>query len=82
MTIKPMPSSKKCGAHSRTTGMPCTQWGMANGRCRMHGGRSTGPKSPSKGNWKHGARSKGEKDRRAAIRKLLAGSRQILTDLG
>jgi hypothetical protein len=33
---------------------------MANGRCRMHGGKSTGPRSPEglersrKANWKHG----------------------------
>jgi len=33
---------------------------MANGRCRMHGGKSTGPRTPEglersrKANWKHG----------------------------
>ena len=33
---------------------------MQNGRCRMHGGRSTGPRTPegrqrcAKANWKHG----------------------------
>jgi len=30
-----------CGAHCRTTGEPCKPQ-MANGRCRMHGGKSTG----------------------------------------
>lgn len=78
MTTDPTPSSKKCGAFSRTTGKPCTQWGMPNGRCRMHGGRSTGPKSPSKGNWKHGARSQEEKARKADIRRLLQESRTLL----
>ena len=36
----------RCGAHCRTTGEPCKNPTMANGsgRCRMHGGRSTGPK--------------------------------------
>ncbi len=34
--------SRKCGAHCRTTGHPCQAWGMSNGRCRMHGGKSTG----------------------------------------
>ena len=33
---------------------------MANGRCRMHGGKSTGPRTPEglersrRSNWKHG----------------------------
>lgn len=31
-----------CGAHCRTTGGPCKAPAMANGRCRMHGGKSTG----------------------------------------
>ena len=31
-----------CGAHSRTTGEPCKNFPMINGRCRMHGGKSTG----------------------------------------
>ena len=36
---------------------------MANGRCRIHGGASTGPRTPEglersrKSNWKHGQRS-------------------------
>ncbi|TLS66570.1 hypothetical protein FEF65_10055 [Mariprofundus erugo] len=33
---------KPCGAHARTTGKPCRQPAMANGRCRLHGGKSTG----------------------------------------
>jgi hypothetical protein len=49
---------KRCGALLRrpwTTGPNggfqlrnprCQAWGMANGRCRFHGGASTGPKSP------------------------------------
>lgn len=32
----------RCGAHCRTTGLPCRNPAMENGRCRMHGGRSTG----------------------------------------
>lgn len=32
----------KCGAHCRTTGEPCKNAAMKNGRCRMHGGKSTG----------------------------------------
>jgi hypothetical protein len=32
----------RCGAKARTTGQPCKGWAMKNGRCRMHGGKSTG----------------------------------------
>ena len=32
----------KCGAYCRTTQAPCKNAAMKNGRCRMHGGRSTG----------------------------------------
>jgi hypothetical protein len=32
----------RCGAHCRTTGNPCLNFPMPNGRCRMHGGKSPG----------------------------------------
>ncbi len=35
-----------CGAYARSTGKPCQASAMRNGRCRNHGGLSTGPKSP------------------------------------
>ncbi len=35
----------KCGAHARSTGQPCQAKALANGRCRNHGGLSTGPKT-------------------------------------
>ncbi len=31
-----------CGAKARTTGKPCKGSAMKNGRCRFHGGKSTG----------------------------------------
>lgn len=37
-----MAEYRKCGAHSRRTGEPCKGRAMANGKCRMHGGKSTG----------------------------------------
>ena len=40
MTGNPMQAL--CGAHCRTTGQPCKNHQMANGRCRMHGGKSSG----------------------------------------
>ena len=43
-TINPM--HKLCGAKSRTNNnLPCRNYTMKNGRCRMHGGSSTGPKT-------------------------------------
>ncbi len=32
----------RCGAYCRTTSNPCLNFPMPNGRCRMHGGKSTG----------------------------------------
>ena len=40
MNINPMQAL--CGAHCRTTGESCKNYKMENGRCRMHGGKSTG----------------------------------------
>ena len=34
-----------CGAYARSTGKPCKAGALRNGRCRNHGGLSTGPKS-------------------------------------
>jgi hypothetical protein len=49
----------RCGAKTRQGGS-CQQPAMPNGRCRLHGGKSTGPRTPEglersrKANWKHG----------------------------
>ena len=34
-----------CGAYARSTGNPCQAGALRNGRCRNHGGLSTGPTS-------------------------------------
>jgi len=36
----------RCGAYARSTGQPCKALALINGRCRNHGGMSTGPKTP------------------------------------
>ena len=38
-------SCPRCGARTRAS-TPCKAPAMANGRCRMHGGASTGPRTP------------------------------------
>ena len=35
----------RCGAYARTTGNPCLGRSLKNGRCKLHGGLSTGPKT-------------------------------------
>jgi len=50
---------------------------MANGRCRMHGGASTGPRTPEglerarRANWKHGHHSAEAIAERREFRELL-----------
>lgn len=39
------PGQALCGAKNRA-GNPCKRIAMANGRCPLHGGKSTGPKDP------------------------------------
>ena len=40
-----MTSKIICGAYARSTGKPCQAKALANGRCKNHGGMSTGPKT-------------------------------------
>ncbi len=35
----------KCEAHARNTGQSCQAKALANGRCKNHGGMSTGPRT-------------------------------------
>ena len=35
----------RCEARARTTGLACRAPAMKNGRCRMHGGKATGPRT-------------------------------------
>ena len=38
-------NTSRCEAYSRSTGNPCKAKAMSNGRCKNHGGMSTGPKT-------------------------------------
>lgn len=42
--VRPLKLRKTCGAKTRR-GTPCRCRALQNGRCRLHGGKSTGPKS-------------------------------------
>jgi len=76
-------AARRCGAKTRK-GPPCKNWAMANGRCRMHGGKSTGPRTPEglerirQANWKHGHYSAEAISGRRLLRQLLRGSRETI----
>ena len=40
-----MGRKQTCGAYARSTGNPCQAKAMPNGRCKHHGGMSTGAKT-------------------------------------
>src|SRR5262249_43362855 len=76
-------SALRCGARTRR-GTKCQAPMMLNGRCRMHGGGSTGPRTPEglarsrRANWKHGLYSAQAKAERRLLRKLLTQSCELL----
>src|SRR5262249_8924067 len=76
----------RCGARSKRTGKPCQGAAMPNGRCKLHGGKSTGPRTPEglersrRANWKHGYYSREAKaDRSRAALAASVASRISLT---
>lgn len=67
-----------CGAKSkRNQGKPCRQPAMANGRCRLHGGKCRGPrtkhglKKSQRSNWKHGRFSQEAIHEKRIIKELI-----------
>jgi len=72
-------AAPRCGARTRC-GSACRQPAMVNGRCRLHGGLSTGPRTPegrarcARARLKHGGYS-------AAVRALQAESRAAILSL-
>jgi hypothetical protein len=78
-------AAPRCGAKSRRTGEPCKSAAMANGRCRMHGGASTGPRTAEglersrKANWQHGYHSHEKIAERRAARAEVRQLREWLT---
>ena len=66
------PLQALCGAHCRTTGQPCKNHQMANGRCRMHGGKNSGRPV------KHGYYTKEALAERARLLRLNRELRELL----
>jgi len=79
-------TAPRCGAHTRC-GASCRQPAMPNGRCRLHGGLSTGPRTAaglarSRGaRWKHGARSAEVTALRRAARAQFRRVRTVLVQM-
>jgi hypothetical protein len=76
-------NAPRCGAKTRRQ-TSCHAPAMPNGRCRMHGGASTGPRTPkglarsNKANWKHGHYSAEAKAEGLLFRELLHNCRKFL----
>ena len=63
----------KCGAKCKQRDGFCINPAMKNGRCYIHGGKSTGPKP------KHGQSSKAAKEKRKQARKVIKAISQSET---
>ncbi len=60
-------SAKRCGAKTRAT-HPCKSPAMSNGRCRMHGGKSSGaPRGAAHGRYKHGKYTNDAKQKKREV---------------
>lgn len=86
-------ASPRCGARAKSTGRPCRAPGVRKadgtyGRCRMHGGASTGPRTPEgrercrQARLTHGlycrAAVEARRADRAALRELLQGLGELM----
>ena len=76
-------AAPRCGARSKRTGKPCRAAAMPNGRCKVHGGKSTGPRTPEglersrRANWKHGRFSREAKAERSRVRAAILALRYL-----
>jgi hypothetical protein len=76
-------NAPRCGARARRTGAPCRQPATANGRCRLHGGKSTGPRTAEglerlrAARTRHGAYGEEARELRELIRMLKARTKRL-----
>jgi hypothetical protein len=74
--------AKRCGAKTRE-GQACQSPAMVNGRCRMHGGKSSGaPCGESHGRYINGNYTKIAKSERAYIAQLLKQTSELIELVG
>ena len=67
----------RCGAKTRSGGR-CGHYSMPNGRCRYHGGKSTGAKNPPV---KHGYYTKKAIAERKWLKQLLKDVDELLDEI-
>ena len=80
--IYPMHNSPRCGAKTRR-GTLCQAPAMPNGRCRMHGGKSTGaPCGPANGNYRHGRYTKESIADRRLVQQLIREAKEFMEEIG
>lgn len=76
----------RCGARNRA-GASCGQPAMKNGRCRFHGGKSTGPRTPEglarsrNARWKNGEYSAVAKEERRWITAYMKQQAELLREV-
>ena len=68
--------SPRCGAKTRV-GTPCKAPAMKNGRCRMHGGKSTGPPKGTQNALKQGFYTRKAITGRRYVRQLIEDSKRL-----
>ena len=71
--------SLRCGAKTRK-GKSCQSPAMTNGRCRMHGGKSTGPPRGTQNALKHGFYAREAIAERERIRRFLRDAKSLLNE--
>jgi hypothetical protein len=78
-------SAPRCGARTRA-GTSCRSPAMGNGRCRLHGGLSTGPTSPeglarlAQARTEHGGYGAEMRTFRDLVRELRDDARRLRTE--
>lgn len=78
--LLPMHLSERCGAKTRR-GMPCQSPAMPNGRCRMHGGPSTGAPKGNQNAFKHGRYTAKALANRREVMNLIKEANKLVAEI-
>jgi len=73
----PMHQAPRCEARTRSASS-CRAPAMRNGRCRLHGGKSTGPPKGNKNALKHGRYTAQAITCRREVRALLKSTKNLV----
>lgn len=71
----------RCDAIAKHSQERCKQPAMANGKCRFHGGKSTGPPVGNKNAFRHGLYTAEVMKEKKAIAKLIRNAKKTLRKL-